>query len=131
MLISRPTTAATTTAPSLATVKRLLTNPAFAPLYFKTLRDLVTTGPLSPAQLLPLIDQTIGDYVPLDAINSIKAFITGRTNFVLATIPTALTVASPLAVSNGYPSITGTTATVTTTLSGVADVTQTSSMLVN
>jgi hypothetical protein len=118
------------TATSLATVKRLLTNPAFAPIYFKTLRDLAT-GPFAPANILPLIDQTVGDYVPIDAINSMKAFITGRDNFILATIPTSLTVTSPLAISNGYPTISGTTATITTTLSGVADVTQTRSVLVN
>jgi hypothetical protein len=117
-------------ATSLATVKRLLTNPAFAPIFFKALRDLVT-GPMSPANLFPILDQTLADYVPTDVINSMKAFITGRENNILATIPTTLTVSSPLAISNGYPSITGTTATIDTTLSGVADVTRTRSVLVN
>ncbi len=84
----------------LPVVKRFLTHPEFVPRFYAQLKDLAETV-FSPAQFDPLIDQTLGGWVPQQSIDTMKAFMAARTAYVLSVIPTNLTVDSDLPQSSG------------------------------
>ncbi len=113
-------------ATAVASVNRFLKFPAFAPLYFRTLTNLMATA-FAPPTVSATLDQHLGSWVSAGVIANMKNFSSNRNAGVRAQIPLALTVNHALAVQNGYPRAT----TATTTLSGRANAIETRSVLVN
>jgi hypothetical protein len=110
---------------ALAQMDRFMKTPEFAPVYFRWLKTYADTT-FSPAQMNPLLDQLLKDYVPDATIATIKAFNTAQANWVLSQIPLALTVSSSLTPSNGYPH----TTTASTALRGTANAIDTRAIIV-
>lgn len=114
---------------SLPAVKRFLTHPEVAPRYFAQLKDLAETV-FAPERFDPLVDQLLGDWIPQQDVDRIKAFAANRRAYVLSVIPTTLTVDSALYFGNDYhaasaPTVTG------DDVRGTADAIRTRSVLVN
>jgi hypothetical protein len=112
--------------PGVPAVKRLLENPAFAPLYYAQIKDLIDTT-FSATNIGAILDNTLSGYVPQSAIDGMKTFAAGRVANVLTQIPQTLTATSASTVQNGYPR----TTTSTTSLTGKADAIRTRSILVD
>ncbi len=109
---------------------RLLKHPAFAPTYFKYLKELSDTV-LAPETINPLLDNWLTGYFTPDAIAAAKSFLVARRNHIFNSatplVPLALTATSTLPVTNGY--FTSTTNSVD--LSGKANAIDTRKVLVN
>lgn len=101
-------------------------HPAFAPLYYKHLKELID-GPFSTSKFDALVDNTLTGVVAQAQIDSIKTFQNARTPYLASLIPLNIAVTSAPAALNGYPH----TTTATTTLSGVANAINTRSVKVN
>lgn len=71
---------------ALTVIKSLLRNPAIEPLYYAELRSLIETI-FSPGQLNPLIDETLGDWVPAATISKMKNFAASRNGYVSSLLP--------------------------------------------
>ena len=67
-------------------VGRLLTHSRFVPRYYRQLRDLCESI-LAPTNFDPLVDQLVGDWIPPERIQEIKAFMQARRHYVLSVIP--------------------------------------------
>ncbi|NQU22058.1 MAG: lamin tail domain-containing protein, partial [Candidatus Nealsonbacteria bacterium] len=86
---------------ALPAIERFLTHPAFAGRYHAMLRELIDTI-FSPEQLHPFLVNTIGSWVPMEAIEQIESFVAGRSAAVLSQIPQGFTVDTGLPQSEGY-----------------------------
>lgn len=111
---------------ALPTIDRFLRHPLFVRRYYFHLKDLIKTT-FSTTQLRPLLNQSIGDFVPTDVIDNMINFVRVRNEHVLSLIPSELTIESHLPLSNGYHQ----SETNTFTLYGTADPVETGSVLVN
>jgi hypothetical protein len=60
-------------------------NPEFESIYYATLQNLLDTT-FAPEQFNPLIDQTLGDYVPSNVISRMKTWVAGRRAYILSVI---------------------------------------------
>ena len=116
-------------AADIPAISRFLKNPAIAPRYYATLKNLIDTV-FSPSQINPLLDRVLGGWVPESTIQSMKDFAVHRINDaggVLSQIPLALSVTTALTQQNGYYRTTSST----TSLSGRANAIDARSVLVN
>ena len=109
--------------------------PAFAPLYFGALHQLID-GPFAQATFDNLVDNTLSGVVPQARISSIKAFQDARTAYIASLIPLNISVTNatttgasptPLPVTNGFPKSTANACA----LSGRANAIDTRSVKVN
>jgi hypothetical protein len=82
-------------------VNRFLRHPEFVPLFYAELKRMVETT-FSAAEIEPLFDQALGDWVTPQVVSDMKTWVTQRRAFVLSQIPLNLTVTSPLPVVDGY-----------------------------
>ncbi len=64
---------------------RFLHDPDFEPIYYATLQRLIDTV-FAPVKFNPLIDQTLGDYVPAAVISRMKAWNASRVAYVRGVI---------------------------------------------
>ncbi len=110
----------------LPAVNRFLKHPDIASRYYATLKQMADTV-FSPPQIGPIIEQTLGSWVPDTYIQAMKGNAERRRTNVLAQIPLHLTVQSPLTISSGYPY----TTSPATSLSGLANAIDTRSVVVN
>lgn len=82
-------------------LERFMKLPNFAPIYYGELKRLCDSV-FSPAQMNPLLDRSLGSWVPTSTINNMKNFNAGRWAYVNSQIPLNLTVATTLTKSNLY-----------------------------
>ena len=113
-------------ATALTSIDRFLKQPDIAPRYFAMLNQLANTT-FASNSINPLLDQSLGGWVPASYIQNMKDTAARRRTNVLAQIPLVLTVQSALPVTSGYPRST----LATTTLSGKANAIETRTLLVN
>jgi len=113
-------------ATAVASVNRFLRHPSFAPLYFRTLTNLMATA-FAPTTVSATLDQHLGSWVNAGVLANMKNFSSNRNAGVRAQIPLAITINHSLPVQNGYPRTTAPS----TTLFGVANAIETRSVLVN
>ncbi len=113
-------------AAGLATISRILKNPAIAPLYYAAILNQINTT-FAAANINALIDNVLGSYVSDSVRQTMKTFVVNRIANVLTQIPQALTATSTLTAQNGYPR----TTSATTTLSGGSNAAKTATVLVN
>lgn len=107
-------------------IVRFLEHPDIVPRYYDVLKELTETT-FSPEQMDPLVDQTLGGFVPQLTINAIKQFVVDRVANVLTQIPLDLTATSNLSVSGDFYH----TTTNSGVISGNADAINTRSVTVN
>ena len=88
----------------LPAFNRLLNDPEFRPIYFRTLQRLIDTT-FSADQFNTLLDQTLGDYVPANILSGIKTWMDGRRAYARSQIPPDLPplVRPPVAMLAGTP----------------------------
>lgn len=93
--------------------------PDFEPIYYRTLQRLLDTT-FSAGQFDPLIDQTLGDYVPVNTRNAMKNWMNQRRAYVQSVIAPFVTPASntPVATISGEPRSPTPLTTATLTISG-------------
>ena len=109
-------------AANVASMNRLLRNATFAPLYAAAMKELAD-GAFAPQNVGPLLQNTLGSYVPQTTIDAMKSFVANRITSIFAPtsgsplIPTHLAVTSTPAAVNGYPQVTANTVD----LSGIAN----------
>jgi uncharacterized repeat protein (TIGR01451 family) len=113
-------------ATAVAAINRFLRNQEFAPLYFRTLTNLMATA-FAPPTISATLDQHLGSWVNAGVIANMKTFSSNRNVGVSAQIPLAISITHGLPVQNGYPR----TTIGTTPLSGRANAIETRSVLVN
>lgn len=83
-------------------LRRFMTHPDFAPVYFATLQQLADSV-FAPERFAALVEHTLADLAPESVRASLKEFAAARRDFVLAQIPRALSVTNTgLVLSNGY-----------------------------
>ena len=111
---------------ALATMDRLMKTPEFAPIYYRTLKELAE-GAFASAEMNPFLDQSLNSWVPQDIIDKMKAFNASHVAYVLSQIPLTLTADSGLPVVSGFPH----TTTASVLLRGEANATTTRSVIVN
>ncbi len=115
------------TPPNSVAINRLMTNAAFAPLYFATLKQLLDTT-FSQPQFDPLVDRTLGDFVTPGTISAMKSFMTARRNHVRSLLPQTLRITTNVfTFTGGYVQSGGPTLN----LSGSANIIDTRSVRVN
>lgn len=85
-------------AADVAGLSRILGDPDIIPLYYAELLRLMDTI-YNPASLDPLIDATLGSWVPVAVTNRMKQFIVDRIANVRSQIPQVFTVGSDLPVT--------------------------------
>src|SRR6185503_12453481 len=94
---------------------RLMNWPDFQPIYYRTLQELMTTT-FAQAEFDALVDQTLGGYVDVGALNNIKSWMSQRRASVLSQIPAFSITNTPVATVTGTPRsptpLTGATLTV-------------------
>ncbi len=105
---------------------RFMRHPKFAPIYFRELKRLCDTV-LLPEEFNPLLDETLGGWVPENTRTSMKNFMAQRRASILSQLPLTYTVNVPLSQSSGYYRSTSATAT----LNGTANALDTATILVN
>ncbi len=111
---------------ALPVMERFMRTPAFAPVYFAWLRNLGETA-FSPAELNPVIDQVLGDYVPTTVSSNLKTFNAAHVRNVLSQIPNTLSVSNSLPIQDGWPR----TSVGSVPLVGRADAVRTRRVLIN
>lgn len=83
-------------------VRRFMTHPEFAPVYFATLQRLADSV-FAPERFAALVEHTLADLAPESVRANLKDFAARRREYVLAQIPHSLSVTNTgLALSNGY-----------------------------
>jgi hypothetical protein len=107
-------------------VNRFLRHPEFVPLFYADLAEMCETT-FSAAEIEPLFDQILGDWVTPAVVSDMKTWVAQRCAFVLSQIPRNLTVNTSLTVSNGYYR----TTSPTVSLSGAGNVIDTRFIRVN
>ncbi len=97
-------TAASSTATqgSGAAFGRFLHDSEFEPIYYAQLMDLIDTT-FSEAEYNSLIDQTLGDFVPDNVRQQMKAWMAGRRAYVLSQLPGSTGAKLPVASVSGIP----------------------------
>jgi hypothetical protein len=80
---------------------RFLHHPDFEPIYYRTLREILTTT-YSQANFNALVDQTLGSYVASGTIDSIKSYMNQRRAYVLSVLPPDTNAVS-IATISGVP----------------------------
>jgi hypothetical protein len=113
-------------ATAVPAVNRFLTRQEFAPIYYRTLTNLIVTA-FAPEQVSAALDQHLSSWVSAGVISSMKSFSAARNAGVLAQIPFAITITHTLPIQGGYPRTTVTSVA----LSGLANAVETRSVLVN
>lgn len=88
--------------PNVTMLNRFMLHPEFVPIYFRELKRLIDTT-FSPAELEPLVDKLLANYVPGGTLTALKNFAVARNASVLSQIPLSLTVNTALPITNGYP----------------------------
>jgi hypothetical protein len=111
---------------TLPAMAKFMQTPAFAPTYYRWLKTYADTA-FSPAQMNPLLDQLLNNFVPQGTIDTMKAFNAAQVSYVLSQIPLSLTVSNTLPIQSGYPR----TTTPSVNLTGTANAIDTRSVLVN
>ena len=81
---------------------RFIHTAAFEPIYYRTLYNLLNTT-FSQPNFDALIDATLGPYVSVGGINSMKSWMNSRRSFVLGQIPALPNTDAPKAVVAGTP----------------------------
>lgn len=114
-----------TDAGGLPQLVRFFGHPDIAPRYYAQLSELATTV-FSAERFNPLMQNLLGGRAPQATIDAMQQFIAARVAFVLSQIPTAVTINSALPIANGYYR----TTSATTTLTGLAPVDGTRTVLV-
>ena len=71
---------------ALPVIRRFLTHPEFTERYYVQLVDLIATV-FAPENFNPVIEQSLGGWVPQSKIDEIKDFMSARTSYVLSEIP--------------------------------------------
>ncbi len=114
-------------AASVAGLSRILDHPDLIPLYYAELLELMDTV-YNPATLYPLLDDTLGSWVPVPVVARMKQFIADRIANVLSQIPQDFSITSDLQVTQeGYARTTDGAAL----LSGTFHAARTLSVLIN
>jgi hypothetical protein len=111
---------------AIPVLDRMIRHPAFAGRYYYHLLDLMDTV-YSPAQVNPLLDDLLGDFVPPNVIAAMKSFVVQRNAYVRSQIPTSFTIQCGLPKVGGYYRSTVNLAAVY----GTANAALTQSLLVN
>ncbi len=111
---------------AVAAMDRFMKTPQFAPIYHKWLK-IYADSLFAPAELNPVIDRTLGDFVPQVNRDNMKAYNVSQVSNVLAQIPLTLTVSNSLTVQSGFPR----TTIASVTLFGTANAIETRSVNVN
>ena len=83
-------------------IGRLLRHPEFEPLYYEQLRSLIETT-LSAGEFDALVDQVLGDFVPLSTRTQIKTWMEQRRTYVLSQLPIDPPAQAPVATVTGTP----------------------------
>ncbi|HEY7119998.1 MAG TPA: lamin tail domain-containing protein, partial [Tepidisphaeraceae bacterium] len=104
-------------ATNVATIKRLLQFPDFAPIYFQTLREMIDTV-WNPTELGRVIHHAMDDIAGKATADTLVADALARAQAALAQIPQTLAVTGTPTKVNGYAQVTNTAAL---TLSGSAN----------
>lgn len=81
---------------------RFMRHPEFEPIYYATLQRLIDTV-FAPVNFDPLIEQTLGDYVPVSVINRMKTWNANRVAFVRNTIAGLVPPTADPATLTGEP----------------------------
>ncbi len=113
-------------ATAVAVVDRFLKRPEFAPIYFRTLTNLIVTA-FSQASVSATLNQHLGSWVSGGVISNMISFSGLRNAGVLAQIPLTNTITHPLAAQGGYPR----TTVADVSLTGLANAISTRSVRVN
>ncbi len=85
----------------LAGLNRFFDNEEIVQRYYAKILELLD-GPFRPSVIHPAIDELLGDFVSQDEIDDARDWTTGRIRGVLAQIPQDFSVATDLAVSDGF-----------------------------
>src|SRR5678815_5609613 len=80
---------------------RLMHDPAFEPLYYAHLRNLLETT-FSAEQFNLLVDQTL-DWVPESVLTQLKSWMDRRRTFVLSQLPATIPLTAPHAILSEAP----------------------------
>jgi hypothetical protein len=83
-------------------LSRILRHPQFEPSYYEQLRQLIETT-LSANEFNALVDQVLGDFVPLATRNQIKNWMEARRVFVSGQLPAIPPAATPIAQITAPP----------------------------
>ncbi|HML72963.1 MAG TPA: lamin tail domain-containing protein [Anaerohalosphaeraceae bacterium] len=86
---------------TMTVIKRFLQHPEFVGKYYAELKRLTETV-FAPANMNPLLDQMLGDFVPASQITKMKQFVVNRNASVLSQIPQAFTAVTSLSKVNGF-----------------------------
>ncbi len=111
---------------NVTVLNRFMTNAWFAPIYYKTVTELLDTT-FQPAVVSRTLDRFLGDWVAANVITTMKIYATNRCNYARSRIPLGLQVTDAPTVVSGYPRSTSPIAA----LGGVANAIETRSVLVN
>lgn len=82
-------------------IERFLKHPVFVRKYYRQLKELSETV-FAAENINPLLDNTLGGFVPSSAIQSMKQFAANRNANVLNQIPLEFGITSNLPLVNGY-----------------------------
>jgi hypothetical protein len=113
-----------------ASIKRFLQFPDFAPIFFKTLKDMAETV-FTQAELSRVIHHASDGYIDSATLDTLVADGVARAQNALAQIPQSLTVTGTPAKVNGYARVTAATDLGAMILSGGANALVTKSIRVN
>ena len=86
---------------SLSAIARIMTNNAFAPIYFRELKRLADTT-FSPEAIEATLNNGLQGLVDQNVINAMRDFGINRRNYVLSQIPTNFSVNVSLSTAYGY-----------------------------
>ncbi len=81
---------------------RFLNEPEFTPIYYQALYDMLQTT-FAPSSFNATVDQTLGGYVTVGTLNSIKNYMAARRAFVLSQLPAFTVSNAPTATLTGAP----------------------------
>jgi len=81
---------------------RFMHSPDFEPIYYRILYEILT-GPFAPANFDATVDDTLGGYVSVNTIDTIKNFMAQRRSYVLSILPPTTDFRAPTAIVTGVP----------------------------
>src|SRR5205085_7412638 len=81
---------------------RFVNEPEFTPIYYQALYDMLQTS-LAQSNFNATVDETLGGYVPVGVIDSIKSYMDARRAFVLSQLPAFVVSNAPTATLTGAP----------------------------
>jgi len=111
---------------TMTVIKRFLQHPEYVGKYYAELKRLTETV-FAPANMNPLLDQMLGDFVPASQIVKMKQFVVNRNASVLSQIPQTFTAVTSLSKVNGFYQTTASTVSV----NGTANAIETRAVRVN